>query len=110
MKVVITEQDFMGQVIELAHIFHWLCVHFRSVHIQRSNGSTYYQTPVQADGEGFPDLILLRDKTILAVELKSEKGKVRQTQKEWLEKLARAGIPTYIWRPSDFDDIVKILR
>lgn len=50
---------------------------------------------------GFPDLLLVRPGRIIAAELKSETGKVRQNQQEWLDALALAGTESYLWRPSD---------
>ena len=53
---------------------------------------------------------MVRAHTILIVELKSEKGKVKPAQEEWLSALKKASISTYVWRPSDWDEIVEILR
>jgi hypothetical protein len=54
---------------------------------------------------GFPDLVLARGGVVLHVELKSEKGKVRPEQSEWLAELGGE-----IWRPSDWPGIQERLR
>jgi hypothetical protein len=108
------ESDFLKQVIDLAHICGWKVAHFRPAQTERG-----WRTAVQGD-TGFPDLVLVRDRVIFA-ELKSEKGKLSDTQKVWIECLINAsatnrGSPTllspevYVWRPSDFDDIVEVLK
>ena len=108
----VREDIFQQQVIELAKYFGWRVAHFRSVRVMRKNGTYYYQTPVQADGAGWPDLVLAhRDKgrTIYA-ELKSETGKVSEAQQEWLEVLAaNPGNDVFTWRPSDWEEIQEAL-
>ncbi len=105
----ISEKDFLKQVIDAGHLFGWLAVHFR--HALQRDGK--YLTPVQADAAGFPDLILVHpiQKRIIWAELKSEKGRVSDKQFEWIKALAKAGQKeVFVWKPSDFDDVVDILR
>lgn len=101
----ISEESFLKQIIDLAHLYGWKVAHFRSA--MKKNGS--YMTPVQADGMGFPDLVLVRDRVIFA-ELKSEKGKLSNTQEEWFITLGTANQEAYCWRPGDWDKIVEILK
>ena len=111
LKVKISEQDFMNQVIELAHYLGWRVVHFRSVKVQRKDGSVFYQTPVQADGAGFPDVVMIRGERIIVAELKTEKGKVTAKQEEWLDAFRATGrVEVFLWRPSDYEAIVDCLR
>jgi hypothetical protein len=67
-------------------------------------------TAVQGDGEGFPDLIMLRHNRRIMAELKAAKGKVTPKQEAWLESAKQADIEVYVWRPSDIETIEKILR
>ena len=69
-----------------------------SYHTLRSKGSR----------SGYPDRTLVRDR-ILWVELKREKTNPSDEQVFWLDKLAAAGGETYLWRPSDLDEIARIL-
>ena len=106
-----SEKDFQDTVIEYAQLRGWKVAHFRSVRVQRKNGSIYYQTPVQADGAGFPDLCLVRLSRILFIELKSDKGKVSPAQDEWLKALSGTEkCEVYLWKPPDFEqEIVEVL-
>jgi hypothetical protein len=69
-----------------------------SYHTLRSRGSR----------AGYPDRTLVRDR-ILFVELKREKTGPTDEQVEWLDKLATAGGEVYLWRPSDLDEIARVL-
>lgn len=60
---------------------------------------------------GFPDRTLCRDR-IIFVELKREPRTatpLTDPQRAWLDRLAKAGGEVYLWRPSDLDDIARIL-
>ena len=104
-KPTISENEFLKQVIELAHLYHWRCAHFRTAMSQ----SGQYITPVQADGAGFPDLVMARAKRLIIAELKTEKGKLSPKQIAWIDALD--GIEElYVWRPSDLNEIAEILR
>ncbi len=104
------ESDWQRQVIELAHLHHWTVAHFRSVRVQREDGSTYWQTPVQADGAGFPDLVLAhRERGVIFAELKADDGQLRMDQQSWIELLQASGQRAFVWRPSDFDQVASEL-
>jgi len=71
----------------------------------------------KGSAHGFPDRTLARDRVIFA-ELKRElTGKKSEdanrhpsaAQIGWLDQLARAGAEVYLWRPSDLDEIARIL-
>jgi len=49
-------------------------------------------------------------KRVIYAELKTDKGKVRPEQQEWLDTMADCGQEVYVWRPGDFEQIVEILR
>lgn len=105
----ITEADFQRQVLQLAKLCGWLVAHFRSVRVQRANGSTYWQTPVQGQGEGFPDCVLLRKGRQVVCELKVGRNKTTEEQEQWLEAFRLAGAEVYLFRPEDWSDIEKVL-
>ncbi len=88
------QDDFMPQVIELAELLGW----------------KYYHThDSRRSPEGFPDLVLARDRVIYA-ELKSEKSQPSFEQWEWLLLLQECGEETYLWRPSDWDELLAVLQ
>jgi Holliday junction resolvase len=106
MSAVMSERDFERQVLELAKLTGWRAAHFRPA--KTSKG---WRTPVSGDGEGFPDLVLVRPPVVLFAELKSEGGgKLRPEQAAWLEALGRCGrVEAYLWRPSSWPEIEKTL-
>ncbi len=101
------EAEFQQQVIDYAHSHGWLVAHFRSVKVQTRSGIRY-QTPVQADGAGFPDLVMVRERIVYA-ELKSAKGKHTPAQERWLQVLTDADGEAYLWFPSDWSNIERLL-
>ena len=93
-QLAITEKQFEAQVRQMAKMFGWL----------------YYHTFLSKwSSAGFPDCVFVRERVIYA-ELKSETGQPTPEQYEWLEALADAGQEVYLWRPSDFDEVARILR
>jgi len=91
----ITEAQFQRQIRQLASTFGFsvYCT-WRSIH-----------SPA-----GYPDLCLAKPGRLIYAELKSEKGKVSDKQREWLDTLKAAGAEAYVWRPSQFEEAVEILR
>jgi hypothetical protein len=98
------ERDWQAFVINLAHTLSWRAAHFRAAQTQRGN----WITPVAADGAGFPDLVLVRDRIIYA-ELKTNTGKLGPAQIAWGQALTRAGAEYYVWRPRDADEVQAVL-
>lgn len=106
----LTEAVFQEQVIEAAHILGWRVAHFRGVRVQRGNGECYYQTPVQADGKGFPDLVLVKEGRTVFAELKVKPNKPDADQLAWLEDLGFEGRQeVFVWYPEDWDEITVVL-
>lgn len=100
----IQEADFQGTVIEYADLFGWAVAHFRKA--QTAKG---WRTPVAADGKGFPDLLLVRERVIYA-EIKRDDGQLTLEQRQWRDWLLAAGQEYYTWRPRDWEEIMTILR
>ena len=106
----LSEKDFLKQIIALAQTLGWSCAHFKTAHIQRGDGSNYYATPVQADGKGFPDLVLLRPPRLLFIELKTDRGRPTPGQCKWQTELnSIPGVHAFMFRPSDWDRLVSLL-
>jgi hypothetical protein len=96
----VTERQLQDAVIECARTLGWRVAHFRPAMTAKG-----WRTPVEADGAGFPDLFMVHWKNGMApyaIELKSERGKVRPEQQDWLDALFRVGCYTAVWRPSDW--------
>lgn len=101
MTVPKTRQRLSGKalqkgVIELARRHGWLVAHFTAVKTEFG-----WRVPVAADGKGWPDLMLVRDR-LIAAEIKGDGDSLRPDQKRWQAALALAGIETYVWTPSSW--------
>lgn len=111
----IAEKDFQRQVRDTARRLGW-------------DLAFHAMQPFHAAERGWPDLVLVRvrDRRLIFAELKAEKGKLSDRQTvvldmlrslEWpgLERRAAGGaalpsIEVFVWRPSDFDALVEVLR
>lgn len=95
-----TEAQLQNAVIKTAKLLNWQVAHFRPA----QNRSGKWSTPVQADGAGFPDLIMAREGRLLAVELKAKGGKPSARQIAWLELLATVpGVEADVWDVDDWN-------
>ena len=68
----------------------------------------YHTYDSRRSEEGFPDLVLLRERLVF-VELKREGEEPTKAQQVWLGKLWQAGYEAYLWRPSDEDEVARVL-
>src|SRR5436309_1092831 len=89
----ILEKEWQAQVVDLARTFGW-----REYHTYNSRRSAM----------GFPDLVLLRDRSVF-LELKREKGRLTEDQQGWFRALLVAGCEAYVARPRDLDALALIL-
>ena len=90
-----TETQFLKSVGSVAEDGGWLVYH------------TYDSRRSQA---GFPDLVMTRAGRTIFAELKSQKGRIKAAQLEWLDVLDKTeGLEVFLWRPSDMDEVVKNL-
>ena len=101
---MIPERDFQATVIEYARACGWKVAHFHDS--RRQVGGKFVG---DSDAAGFPDLVMVRDKAILFVELKSEKGRLSSAQLGWCQVLLGAA-ETCIWRPRHWPEIERRLR
>ncbi len=98
-----SEKEWQQEVISLAHSWGWAAVHFA---VART--ASGWRTPCRADGKGWVDLVLVLD-CVLHIECKTETGKLTPDQEEWRDRLLKAGAKWYLWRPSDIDEIIRVL-
>jgi len=106
MNLKMSEGELLENILDCAQKTGWLRAHFRSVETKNKG----WQTPVQADGAGFPDIVLVRERVIYA-EVKSGIGKLSKLQEDWLGALSDAGQEVYVWSPREWyaGTIQKIL-
>lgn len=102
----ISESDFLSTVLGMAKHLGWLRHHTWDSRI----------IPNDRDGDpmadvGFPDLVLVREGHLIFAELKTEGGVMSNEQMRWaifLDFIPNA--VSYLWRPSDLDEIQRILE
>jgi hypothetical protein len=86
------EKDLQRAVIDLAHLMGWRVAHFRPAQTARG-----WRTAVEADGKGFPDLVLTRGGRVMFRELKCNGGKASPEQEQWLRDLTAGGQDAGVW-------------
>jgi hypothetical protein len=108
----VTEAQFQAQIIDLARLKGWRIHHCRPAVLPSGKWATH----ISGD-PGFCDLVLARAGRVIFVEVKSEKApkKLPPNQQAWADALTSDlpgvdGQEHYVWRPSDFPSILKILE
>jgi hypothetical protein len=92
------ERELQKAIIEMAGFFGWRIAHFRTA----INARGHYQTPVAADGAGFPDLCLVRDRIVFA-EIKVGYNKLSTAQEIWRDAIIGAGGEWFEWREANWE-------
>ena len=102
----ISEKVFTKQVVDLARWSGWLVFH----PLTAMNKAGRYATFTHGD-IGYPDLTMVRNGQVVFAELKAKRGVTSDEQDEWLRRLGECDyVSTYVWRPSDWDEIEKVLK
>ena len=71
----------------------------------------YHTFDSRRSAAGFPDLVLVRPPRVIFAELKRQNGRVTIPQHMWFHDLDECpGVEVYIWKPSDWNEIVEVLR
>lgn len=94
MEETMTEADFQRKITDLCD---WLGLKW------------HHETDSRKSKKGFPDLVIVGEKVIFA-ELKSKRGKVTDSQAEWLSTIQMAGGTAYVWYPHDWPAIYELLH
>lgn len=96
LDTLVTEKDFQATVLELARVLGWRCYH---THDSRRSEP------------GFPDIVAVRPPRVIYAELKTERGRLTPTQRDWLSLLKGCpGVEAHVWRPSKWPEIEAVLR
>lgn len=101
------EAGFQRTLIAFLRLMGWKVAHFAPARVLR-NGVEKYETPVRADGRGFLDLVCVRERVVY-VECKAESGRLTPDQRLWHNALVAAGAEVYVWKPSDWVAIEKVM-
>lgn len=111
----LTESQFQRQVTSLAQMLGWHWVHVSyGPKLNRAGAVVRYTTPTTGTmAQGWPDLVLVRpkDSRLIFAELKRETGKTSPEQDTVLDILRSLSpmVEVYVWRPSEVDEIARIL-
>ena len=106
------EADFRRKVMKLAEILGYRPVHFKTSLTAKGQHLTTYE----GMGKGYPDLFIARSPTatqaprLIWAELKAGKNKLDPEQEEYLNFLRSCGAETYLWRDTDWEQVVEVLR
>lgn len=97
----VTEAQHQKNVEQILAMYGWR--YFHAPDNRPVNGR------IQNVKAGYPDLTAVRGTRLLYAELKRETGKTTPDQDDWLRDLAAAGAECYVWRPSDMEEIARVL-
>lgn len=100
----VSEAEFQRTVIEALDLFGWEWLHCR-----RSIGRGGRHVTATSVS-GWPDLLCWRPGRVIALELKSDTGRVTPEQRRVLASLTAAGIDARVVRPADWVELVEVLR
>lgn len=90
-----SEKTLMQSVLDLARLNGWLCYH---VHDSRRSAP------------GFPDILAIRGAELLAIECKSQRGKLTSDQERWLRAFAGVErVASLMVKPAGWDQVVEML-
>lgn len=89
----ILERDWSRQVRELAQTLGW---------------TVYHTHDSRKSDVGFPDYVLVRDRVIF-LELKREKTRPTDKQRDWIRSLHAAGCEVYLARPRHLEALARVL-
>jgi uncharacterized protein (TIGR02996 family) len=90
-----TERQWQAHVVGYARLMGW--EHYHTHNSRRCVA-------------GFPDLVFAAPgRPLVFAELKTEAGKVRPEQQAWVSLLRTTPNQAFVWRPRDWDQVVKVL-
>ena len=90
-----TEDQFRQRVREYAALMGW--------------GLQHHNSDSRRADPGWPDDVFCRPPRLLIVEFKSQRGRLREAQREWLVALDACGVEVALWRPSDWPEVQQVM-
>lgn len=105
-----TEREFQASVLTYARMMGWKAFHDNATNAPRRCSGCGSTRALPRNAPGMPDLILIRRPRIVWAELKSERGRLSDDQKAWIEELRASGQAVYVWRPSSWQEVERVLR
>jgi hypothetical protein len=103
----VKEKELLDAIVERARFCGWRVARFPAVPVKYPGQPLRWMTPATADGKGWLDLLLLRERP-LAIEIKaaadSSDRRLPIDQQAWLDAWRLAGVRAFVWRPEDLDN------
>lgn len=90
----ISERQFQRQVVDLAKLLGWRC---------------YWTWNSLHSPKGWPDLVLIKRPRVVFLELKGERTPVTDEQRETIAELQACGMTAMVARPSNWNEIERVL-
>lgn len=105
----VTEAEWADTFTLLLRSLGWKSMHARASRGRGGRGAGWV-TAISV--VGWPDYVCWNEQQerLIFVELKAEAGKLSDAQTAVLASLRAAGCSVYVWRPSDFEEAVRVLR
>lgn len=96
-------------IIDLGRQLGWRVAHFPPVQTERG-----WRVPVGADGKGWPDLVLVRDR-VLVMEVKGDGDYLKPEQELWLDAFRLAACEVFVatptlWRDGTIEEALRRRR
>ncbi len=102
-----TEKELLRAIVERAQSLGWAVARFDKVPVKYPGQPLRWLTPVSADGKGWLDLTLLRER-VIAAEIKARQDsadrKLPAAQQAWFDRWRIAGQTAVVWTPADWQD------
>ena len=93
-----THDSFQKEIVKVAKLYHWKVQYFwRNFHSPK----------------GWLDLVLTKPENgrLIFAEIKIPPDDLKPEQQEWIDIWKQyKSVEVYVWRPDDWDDIIKILE
>lgn len=99
------ERELHDAILEMAKRFGWRAASFGALAGKHGR----FLTPVKGDAKGFPDILAVRGKRMVAAELKAGRNKPTAEQEAWLQAFADAGALACVWTEKDWPAAVEMV-
>lgn len=89
----------------------WMVWHDNANNAPRACHACHAPMNLPRNAPGFPDIVAVRGEDLWFVELKSDRGRLSEHQRTWLDALKRVKrVHVALWRPEDLDRITEEMR
>lgn len=102
----LSEAEIQNQVMQLLLLHNFLVIRFNSGKIR--NHVKSYRVINTGKSEGLPDVIAFKKDFFLMTEIKDQKGKLRESQKEFIAAAERSGVKVHVI--NDLQQLIEIIQ